>query len=166
MKATGRHKPSVRAWIWCGRRASRLWPGCAPPLPPGHKQCARAAEGSAPAAHRREAGDDRAAPSDAAGRPAVRLVVIGRSTYYGAPRVEKPENLALMRAIDEQFLVTPWYGVTADGAASSPCRHVAGRKRVRPLIARVGLAAVYPRQRLRTTVGIRNTASGRIFCGT
>ena len=48
--------------------------------------------------------------------PVVRqcaLVGIRRSTYYGGPRVEKPENLALMGAIDEQFMETPW--VTGPG---------------------------------------------------
>ncbi len=38
------------------------------------------------------------------------LVSIGRSTFYRAPAPEAPENLLLMRLLDEQFLETPWYG--------------------------------------------------------
>lgn len=38
------------------------------------------------------------------------LVGISRSAYYGSPRAESPETLAVMRAIDGQFLETPWYG--------------------------------------------------------
>jgi hypothetical protein len=37
-------------------------------------------------------------------------VGISRSSFYGGPRLESAENLALMRAIDEQFMETPWYG--------------------------------------------------------
>lgn len=85
--------------------------------------------------------------------PVVRqcaLVGISRSTYYGGPRVEKPENLALMRAIDEQFMETPWYGSRQMARHLRRAGHVVGRKRIRRLMARMGLAAVY--QRPRTTV--------------
>jgi putative transposase len=34
------------------------------------------------------------------------LVSIGRSTFYRAPTPDTPENLALMRLLDEQFLVS------------------------------------------------------------
>jgi putative transposase len=78
------------------------------------------------------------------------LVSISRSAYYGRVRGESPLNFALMRLIDEQFLETPWYG------SRQMARHlrrqgcVVGRKRVRRLMARMGLAAVY--QRPRTSV--------------
>ncbi|ORE97584.1 transposase [Aurantimonas sp. 22II-16-19i] len=54
-----------------------------------------------------------------------------------------PLNLSLMRLIDEQFLETPWY------ASEQMVRHLrrrgytVGRKRVRRLMARMGLAAIY-----------------------
>lgn len=85
--------------------------------------------------------------------PVVRqcaLVGISRSTFYGGARVEKPENLALMRAIDEQFMETPWYGSRQMARHLRRAGHVVGRKRVRRLMARMGLAAVY--QRPRTTM--------------
>lgn len=78
------------------------------------------------------------------------LAGIGRSTYHGGPRVEKPENPALMRAIDEQFMETPWYGSRQMARHLRRAGHVVGRKRVRRLMARMGLAAVC--QRPRTTV--------------
>ncbi len=35
-------------------------------------------------------------------------VGISRSAFYGGPRTESAESLALMLAIDGQFLKTPW----------------------------------------------------------
>ena len=39
-----------------------------------------------------------------------RLLSVARSSYYRQPASERPETLALMRAVDAQFLETPWYG--------------------------------------------------------
>ena len=39
-----------------------------------------------------------------------RLLSIGRSSFYYAVKGESPENLALMRRIDELFLKYPFYG--------------------------------------------------------
>jgi putative transposase len=78
------------------------------------------------------------------------LLSIGRSTYYYQPAGETPENLTLMRLIDAQFLETPWYG------SRQMARHLrregreVGRKRVRRLMAKMGLAPIY--QKPRTTV--------------
>jgi putative transposase len=38
-----------------------------------------------------------------------RLLTISRSSFYYAPKGESPENLALMRRIDELFLKYPFY---------------------------------------------------------
>jgi len=78
------------------------------------------------------------------------LVDISRSAYYDGPRIESAENLALMRAIDGQFMETPWYGSRQMGWYLRRHGHAVGRKRVRRLMARMGLAAVYVRPR--TTV--------------
>ncbi len=78
------------------------------------------------------------------------LVGISRSAFYGGPRLESAENLALMQAIDQQFLETPWYGSRQMARHLRRHGHVVGRKRVRRLMARMGLAAVY--QRPKTTV--------------
>ena len=78
------------------------------------------------------------------------LISISRSGYYGPARGESPLNLMLMRLIDEQFLETPWYGSRQMARHLRRQGHVVGRKRVRRLMAKMGLAAVY--QRPRTTV--------------
>lgn len=78
------------------------------------------------------------------------LLSISRSGFYCQPAGEMPLNLDLMRLIDAQFLETPWYG------SRQMVRHlrregcVVGRKRVRRLMAKMGLAPIY--QRPRTTV--------------
>jgi len=71
------------------------------------------------------------------------VLSIGRSSFYYAPKGESPENLALMRRIDELFLAYPFYGsrqmarhLRREGAA-------AGRHRVRRLMRLMGLAAIH-----------------------
>ena len=78
------------------------------------------------------------------------LVALSRSSFYDRPVGEGAENLALMRRIDEQFLETPWYGARQMVRHLRRQGHAVGRKRVRRLMAKMGLAAVY--QRPRTTV--------------
>ena len=72
-----------------------------------------------------------------------RLLTIGRSSFYYAPKGESPVNLALMRRIDELFLKYPFYGsrqmvrqLRRDGVR-------AGRHRVRRLMRLMGLQAIY-----------------------
>jgi putative transposase len=78
------------------------------------------------------------------------LLSISRSAYYGPVKGESPLNLELMRLIDAQFLETPWYGSRQMARHLRRAGHAVGRKRVRHLMARMGLAAVY--QRPKTTV--------------
>jgi putative transposase len=78
------------------------------------------------------------------------LVALSRSSFYHRPLGEGAENLALMRLLDEQFLETPWYGARQMARHLRRRGHAVGRKRVRRLMAKMGLAAVY--QRPRTTV--------------
>ena len=78
------------------------------------------------------------------------LVSVSRSGFYYKPTGETPLNLSLMRLIDVQFLETPWYG------SRQMTRHLrrescpVGRKRIRRLMAKMGLVPIY--QRPRTTV--------------
>jgi len=78
------------------------------------------------------------------------LVGISRSAFYAPSKGESPLNLSLMRVIDAQFLETPWYGSRQMARHLRRAGHVVGRKRVRRLMARMGLSAVY--QKPRTTV--------------
>jgi len=72
-----------------------------------------------------------------------RVLAISRSSIYYAPKGESPENLALMRRIDELFMKYPFYGsrqmvrqLLRDGIA-------VGRHRVRRLMRLMGLEAIY-----------------------
>jgi putative transposase len=78
------------------------------------------------------------------------LISISRSGFYYRPAGETPLNLALMRLIDEQFLETPWYGSRQMARHLRREGYTVGRKRVRRLMARMGLEPIY--QRPRTTV--------------
>ena len=78
------------------------------------------------------------------------LVLISRSGFYYRPAGETPLNLALMRLIDMQFLETPWYGSRQMARHLRREGYKVGRKRVRRLMAKMGLEPIY--QRPRTTV--------------
>jgi putative transposase len=78
------------------------------------------------------------------------LVSISRSSFYYQPVGETAQNLALMRLIDAQFLETPWYGSRQMAGHLRREGHAVGRKRVRRLMAIMGLVPIY--QRPRTTV--------------
>jgi putative transposase len=78
------------------------------------------------------------------------LVSISRSGFYYQPTGETPLNLMLMRLIDVQFLETPWYGSRQMARHLRREGYSVGRKRVRRLMAKMGLEPIY--QRPRTTV--------------
>ena len=70
------------------------------------------------------------------------LLGLARSTCYYELVGETPENLTLMRRIDEQYLKTPFYG----------SRRMAvelgfNRKRIQRLMRLMGIEAIYPRRR-------------------
>lgn len=87
-------------------------------------------------------------------KPAIRrqceLVGLRRSAFYGRPKGESPLNLLLMRLVDEQYLATPWYGSRQMARHLVRQGHAVGRKRIRRLMAKMSLVAVY--QRPRTTI--------------
>jgi putative transposase len=78
------------------------------------------------------------------------LVWISRSGFYYQPAGETSLNLELMRLIDRQFLETPWYGSRQMARHLRREGYTVGRKRVRRLMAKMGLEPIY--QRPRTTV--------------
>jgi putative transposase len=78
------------------------------------------------------------------------LVSISRSGFYHRPAGETALNLDLMRLIDAQFLEAPWYGARQMARHLRREGYVVGRKRIRRLMAKMGLAPIY--QRPRTTV--------------
>lgn len=76
------------------------------------------------------------------------LLGIARSSWYYAPSGETAENLALMRLLDEQYTHTPFYGVERMTVWLRQQGYVVNPKRVRRLLRRMGLEALYPKPRL------------------
>jgi len=72
-----------------------------------------------------------------------RLLSINRSSFYYTPKGEKPENLALMRRIDELFLKYPFYGSRQMVRQLRREGLCIGRHRVRRLMRLMGLQAIY-----------------------
>ena len=76
-----------------------------------------------------------------------RLLGLCRSTLYYRPRAADPDELALMRRLDELYTAHPFYG------SRQMSRHVvregyaAGRHRVRRLMRTMGLEAIYCKPR-------------------
>jgi putative transposase len=73
---------------------------------------------------------------------------MARSSWYYAPCGETPENLALMRLLDEQYTHTPFYGVERMTAWLRQQGYTVNLKRVRRVLRRMGLEALYPKPRL------------------
>jgi len=71
------------------------------------------------------------------------LVGISRSSFYYEGRGESELNLHLMRLIDEEFLAHPFYGSRQMARYLRRQGYNVGRKRVRRLMQKIGLAAVY-----------------------
>jgi len=79
------------------------------------------------------------------------LLDLNRSSWYYEARGESAENLALMRRLDAQYLVTPYFGSRKMGKQFG-----IGRERARRLMRLMGLAAIYPKPHLsRPAVGHR-----------
>lgn len=89
------------------------------------------------------------------------LLSIARSSFYYEAKAESETNLALMRLIDRQYIETPWCG------SRQMARHLrregwsVGRKRVRRLMRKMGLQAIY--QAPRTSQPHPEHGSIRIF---
>jgi putative transposase len=75
------------------------------------------------------------------------LVGLSRSSHYYTAKGESEFNLELLRRIDRQYLKTPWYGsrqMTRQVRRDGVC---AGRTRIRRLMRRLGLQAIYQKPR-------------------
>lgn len=76
------------------------------------------------------------------------LLGLARSTLYDRPFGESATNLQLMRALDEQYTATPFYGVRRMTAWLRSQGYAVNRKRVARLMQMMGLEALYPKPRL------------------
>lgn len=74
------------------------------------------------------------------------MLGLGRAGLYRdrEPTRESDENLRLMRSIDEQYLVTPFYGSRRMTAWLNRRGESVNRKRVRRLMRIMGLEAIHP----------------------
>jgi putative transposase len=75
------------------------------------------------------------------------LLGLGRSSLYYCSQANTTYNEHLMRLLDEQYLQTPFYGVPRMTEWLRRQGHAVNEKRVRRLVRRMGLEAVYPRRK-------------------
>jgi putative transposase len=87
-------------------------------------------------------------------RRQCQLLGVHRSGFYYQPRIESDENLLLMRLLDEQYTRCPFYGVRRMTAWLQQQGYMVNEKRVRRLLRKMGLLAVYPQP------GLSQPASG------
>ena len=78
------------------------------------------------------------------------LLSISRSGLYYTPKGESPLNLKLMQLIDQQYLLTPFYGSRQMTRYLIREGYCVGRHRIRRLMRLMGLSALY--QSPRTTI--------------
>jgi len=76
-----------------------------------------------------------------------KLLDISRSGLYYQPTGISEEDLTLMKLIDRQYLVTPFYGARKIAAWLKSQGQRVNRKRVRRLMCVMGLKAIYRRPR-------------------
>jgi len=76
------------------------------------------------------------------------LLGLNRSTYYYEPTGATPEDLRLMRLIDETYTACPFYGSRRITEALTRRGEEVNRKRVQRLMRIMGLEAIDPKPRL------------------
>ena len=72
------------------------------------------------------------------------LLDLSRSTYYYEPAAESPENLMLMRQIDEEYLRHPFLGSRRMTIYLRSLGYRVNRKRVQRLMRLMGLEGIAP----------------------
>jgi putative transposase len=77
------------------------------------------------------------------------LLGLNRSSLYYEPAAETPQNLRLMRLIDEQYTAHPFYGSRKMTTwLREAHQEEVNRKRVQRLMRQMGLEAIYPKPKL------------------
>ena len=71
------------------------------------------------------------------------LLGVPRSTYYYQPRLESPENLRLLRQLDQLYLKRPFFG-----SRKMAVELEVNRKRIQRLMRILGIEAHYPKPNL------------------
>jgi putative transposase len=73
------------------------------------------------------------------------LMAVSRSSFYYKSKPVKPEDLELMRLIDEQYLKTPFYGSRSMVKHFRRLGQEINRKRIQRLMRLMGIEAIYPK---------------------
>ncbi len=81
-------------------------------------------------------------------RKQCEMLSVHRSGLYYAPKGESPENLEMMRIMDEHYLKHPTEGVIRMQDLLWALGFVVNHKRVRRLLRLMGLMAIYPKKNL------------------
>ena len=84
---------------------------------------------------------DPAAPGSL--RQQCQWVGLHRSAYYYQPVAADQEELVLMRLLDEQYLLTPFYGYRKMPLVLAQAGYEVNHKRVRRLMQVVGIETIY-----------------------
>jgi len=77
-----------------------------------------------------------------------RLLGLPRASYYHRPRPKGPDDLQLMRVIDETYLAHPVFGSRQMLRWLRRQGYAVNRKRIRRLMRQMGLEAIYPKPNL------------------
>lgn len=81
-------------------------------------------------------------------RQQCELLSINRSSLYYVPVEESELNIILMNLLDEQYTRTPFYGVQKMTVYLNEQGYQVNVKRVRRLLRKMGLEAIYPKPNL------------------
>ncbi len=77
-------------------------------------------------------------------RQQTNILGLNRSSLYYVPKGESEYNMLLMNLLDEQYTKTPFYGVEKMTFFLNQIGHLVNVKRVRRLLRKMGLEAIYP----------------------
>jgi putative transposase len=76
------------------------------------------------------------------------ILGVNRSGHYYTPAGESPENLKIMALMDAHNLEHPTYGVLQMQDYMQDNGYVVNEKRVRRLLRKMGIMAIYPKRNL------------------
>ena len=76
-----------------------------------------------------------------------KLLKISRTSVYYKSKGENPENIRLMRLMDEQYLKTPTHGSRSMVTFLKKLGYNRNRKRIQRLMRLMGLEAIYPKKK-------------------
>jgi len=78
-------------------------------------------------------------------RQQTHILGLNRSSLYYKPIGISPYNILLMNLLDEQYTKTPFYGVEKMTIFLNKLGHHVNVKRVRRLLRKMGIQAIYPK---------------------